>query len=26
MEFLTGMGVKIDYSIFGCAAIIDFYS
>jgi len=26
MELLTGKGVKIDYSIFGCAGIIDFYS
>jgi len=26
MKLLTGMGVKIDYSIFGCTAIIDFYS
>jgi len=26
MKLLTGIGVKIDYSIFGCAGIIDFYS
>jgi len=26
MKLLTGMGVKIDYSIFSCIGIIDFYS
>jgi len=26
MKLLLGMGVKIDYSIFGCTGIIDFYS
>ena len=25
MKLLTGMGVKIDYSIFSCTAIIEFF-